>query len=247
MRIALCMSGEMRGTPECLESIDRCVTRPLKEMGAEVDLLIYTRADRWWHQAASLPFRMLHVEKNVPMSDDIIVNHINTPNKGRFGPPGVNTNNRRAFLYQSYLQYYRSLQGMGELKRRAEMEDGKRYDWTARIRPDSGFEAPLDFSKLTEQVVYVPENDRWPHSDPQGKEMVTLSDKFAIGPSEMMDVYFDRINYLQGFCQVAELQAEALLVWQLAKANVPWETLDGCRVTRSETMYKYSVRPDVEE
>ncbi len=242
MRIAACLSGEMRGYPECLVSLDTMIFQPLRAAGGTIDLLVVTRLDPWWKMAVDLPFRMLHVEKNVPWLDpaDIISEH----NPLRHGQannetPGTAMDGRRTFLYQSYLQYYKSLQEMGALKRKAEAQDGKPYDWVIRCRPDVYYENPLNVPLLLEQPTWI----RTPQNDTYG----WVSDKFAIGSSGNMDVYFNRRDYVKGYCQQWELHAERLLHWQLSQAGIYHDTLAGLIVVRPEKMYAHSRRPDRED
>lgn len=246
MRVAIAMSGEMRGCPDCLKLVEPQLIEPFRRLGAKVDLLICTRADAWWRPAAELPFRMLHVETNTLIDPSPIVSYVNPTSAGaRTGE------DRRAFLYQSYLQYYRSLATVGQMVARAEQQDGAPYNWVMRARPDCKLREPLDPSKLERGKINVPANDWWPHSDANGKPLVTLTDKFAIGPSDLMAVYFARMSYLHEFCLSIALHAEALVRWQLDRAGVPWCSNSYIHVLRDDradvTPYDCCVRPDRSE
>ncbi len=227
IRVAACISGEMRNRPDALASIKASILDPLTESGAKIDIIINTRKDSWWTTASTLPFRIFHVETNVPQDASDIISAHNPLRSGQYDHPdakGSSTANRRAFLYQSYLQYYASLKTVAELKRRAEEQDGVKYDWVMRLRPDILFQGVLNPAKLEPGHIYFPENDRWPFH-----QMTTLSDKFAIGSSEHMDNYFNRRIFLREWCSSHEIHAEAL---------------DGLKVVVPDDLYHYSWRPD---
>lgn len=233
MRVAVCLSGDMRGGDNCLKSLMECVVTPFERAGATVDILIHTRLDPWWEPAIDLPFRMLRVERNVKRIDDSdIVGPINPKSKGDF--PGES---RRSFLYQAFLQYYRSLAGVGELKRRAEEQDGAPYDWVVRARPDVGYKTALDPSWLTPGVLHFPAGDWWRY---KGEEC--RSDKFAIGPSKVMDVYFNRQDFLKDWCEYEELHAEGLMMATIQP--FPWKVLDDFGIWLNPHGYTFSLRPD---
>ncbi len=244
MRVAACMSGEMRNRPDALASVEANIFAPIREVGWTLDLLLYVRKDAWWQGAASLPFRMLHVEENRPEDDADIRGEYNPPDKGAYehrDARGEGTANRRAFLYQSYLQYYRSLGGVAALKRRAEEQDGAFYDWVMRVRFDTIIEGKLDLAALEPGMVHVPSNDRWPFEN-----LVTWSDKWAMGSSLNMDRYFDRRSFLREWCAYHELHAEALLGWQMRQLGIPVKPLDGLKVVTPDDLYRCSWRPDRE-
>lgn len=252
MRLALCMSGEMRGCPECLSSLSQCIAQPFVDDEWEVDLFIWTRKDDWWLSACDLRFRTLHVERNVPQNDKRILSLVNPPDRGSYET--TDPSDRRAFFYQSYLHYYRALRGVWRLCKEAENQDGKLYDLVARVRPDVSYERPIRLDEIDCSIINLPCNDWWPYTYPagtpdggeHGKRIDAWSDKFAIGPSKLMDTYFNRIHYLEGFCQKYELMAEALMVWQLEQANVPYARMNDFKILRSTKMYEHSWRPDRE-
>lgn len=241
-KVAICLSGEMRGCDDYLRLLIERVYTPFIEWGFLVDLFVYTRLDQWWKPAGDLPsLRMVHVEKNVWQDPSDILSSFNPVDRGWFeGCPS----NRRAFLYQSYLQYFRSLQEVAKLKRRAEEQDGERYKWVVRARPDAYLEQPLDLNCLKPHHIHFPENDRWP---PPDRVSNTLSDKFAIGPSEAMDKYFDRRSLLKEYCASYALHAEAMVAWQMKRMALQWYIMPGLRVSRNEVNpYEHCFRPDRE-
>jgi hypothetical protein len=241
VRVAVCLSGEMRGRDDCLRMLDERVMTPFRDAGAEaVDLFCHTRKDPWWGPAGKLPFRCLWVEENRPRDPSAIIGDANPRLRGE-----RDGDDRRAFLYQSYLQQYESLAAVGLMKSRAERQDGRPYDWVVRSRPDVYLEAPLPVGGLVAGVVNVPWNDWWPY-DEGGVRYDTVTDKFAAGPSAAMDVYFDRLSCLAEFCSRWRLQGERLTAWVLERAGLRWVRHEGMKVAQAEDPYRCSLRPDRE-
>ncbi len=235
----------MRGCPECLDNLGSHVIAPFERAGAWVDLLISTRADRWWNPAAALPFRMLNVEQNTPMdSAKYIEGPVNPQHLGRTEGKG-----RRDFLYQSYLQYFRSLRTVGQMLERAEEQDGAPYDWVVRARPDAKLRDVLKVEELEPGIVHFPHNDWWPYTDVDGQRLGTLCDKFAVGPSQAMHVYFNRLSFLRKYCDCYVLHAELLVRWQMDEAKIAWKHSDDIHVLRGKEsdLYACSIPPNVRE
>lgn len=239
MRVAVALSGEMRGCTKSIELLLAHVIQPFKDAGATVDLFIHTRKDPWWLPASGLDFRGLWVEENRPRDDSIIVSAANPRHKG----DNPTTDQRRGFLYQSYLQQYESLYAAGQMVYRAERQDGVLYDWVVRSRPDCYLEAPLPVKDLQADTLNVPWNDWWPY-EVDGVRWDTVTDKFAVGPSRIMGVYFDKLFDLQSFCARYRLQGEAFTVWQLNQHGHSHIRHEGMKIHQSDLKYKYSLRPD---
>ncbi len=248
MRVAVCLSGEMRGCPDCLDNLKTHVIQPFEKVEAEVDLLVCTRADRWWSDVwvyLSESIRMLHVEHNAPMdSVKYIEGPVNPQHLGR-----AEGTDRRSFFYQSYLQYFRSLKTVGEMLARAEEQDDVPYDWVVRARPDAKLRDPLKVENLEPGVVHFPHNDWWPYTDTDGQRLDTLCDKFAVGPSRSMHVYFSRLDFLRRYCDRYILHAELLVRWQMDEAKIAWKKSDDICVLRGKEsdLYACSVPPNVKE
>lgn len=252
-KVAICLSGDMRNSPECLQSLKSCVYDPFAEAGYAVDVLCHTRLDPWWKIGLShlehfgLTPRMLRVERNVSHIDTKdIVGPANPLERGEYPSEakGSEEANRRPFLYQAFLQYYRSLAAVGELLERAEDQDGKEYDWVVRARPDVGYKTPLRISDLRSNTLHFPAGDWWRY---KGEEC--RSDKFAIGPSDVMKEYFQREDYLEVWChnRNEELHAEALMMYQVQAIEAKWAVLDDFGLVLSSYGHKYSLRPDRED
>jgi hypothetical protein len=242
MRVAVCLCGEMRGKQDCIENLSTHVVAPFAAAGANVDLFVHTRRDAWWQSAAGLPFRMLSVEVNRPQDVRLIEGPANPKERGDRAPGGHG--DRRAFLYQSYIQQYWSMYAVQQLKVRAEQEDGKPYEWVVRARPDCRLEEPVPVADLVKQSVNVPWNDWWPY-EVDDKRWDTVTDKFAIGPSHSMDVYLTKILDLYSFCRRHRIQGEAFTAWQLKEHGVGYNRHDGMKIHQAADPYKDSWRPDV--
>lgn len=241
LRVAVCLTGEMRGCPECIRLLKVRVIQPFLDAKATVDLFIHTRKDPWWLPASELPFRCLWVEENRLRDTSPIVSEANPNSLGA----DESQQGRRVFLYQSYMQQYWSMAAVGEMKRRAEKQDDKLYDWVVRSRPDVYLEDLLPVEQLTPGCVNIPWNDWWPY-EMDGVRVETAMDKFAVGPSEAMDVYLNKLDWLQRFCSKYRLQGEAFTTWQLNQAGIKWQRHDKMKCVQTDVLYKYSLRPDRE-
>lgn len=240
MRVAICLSGEMRGCPKSLRLLREHVIVPFQVAGANVvDLFIHTRRDPWWMAAVSLPYRALWVEENRRRDENQILSVANPKSRG--SDPGAG--GRRAFLYQSYLQQYESLLACASMVARAERQDGKAYDWVVRSRPDCYLEAQLPVEQLVPGKVNVPWNDWWPY-EVDGTRWDTCTDKFAVGSSTHMQVYLSKLDDLQEFCTSYRIHGEAFTVWQLNKYNVHHVRHEGMKIHQSDVGYKFSLPPD---
>lgn len=238
MRVAIALSGEMRGKKFCLDLLREHVIKPFADVGATVDLFCHTRKDEWWQPASDLPFRCLWVEENRKRGDGAIVSPANPRSKGdRKG------DDRRAFLYQSYLQQYWSLEAVGQMVSRAEEQDGAWYDWVVRMRPDTFLTTPLPINDLGVGRIAMAWNDWWPY-EINGKRIETCNDKFAVGPSHLMAWYFKRFHNLAAFCVTNAIQGEAFTAWNLDRQNVPWYRHDKIECRQADDPYQCSKRPD---
>lgn len=245
MKVAVCLSGDMRNCSECLDSLVDQVITPFKLVGAQVDVLIHTRLDPWCWNLSKLQPRIYRCECNVQRIDPSdIISKFNSLSNGESDHPdakGTSEHYRRPFFYQAYLQYLRSLEGVAELKCRAENQDDELYDWVVRARPDIWYPNPLLISELQAGMIHFPAGDWWRC---EGKEC--RSDKFAIGPSLEMNIYFSRREHLRIWCQQHELHSEGLMMDHLELYGVEWKVLDNFSIRRSDKMYKFSLRPDRE-
>lgn len=240
MRVAIAVSGEMRNKPECLRLLRLNVVQPFAEAGAAIDIFVHTRLDEWWQTAFYLPhLRSVCVEQNRER-EDIIVSSANPPERGAY--KSSNPSDRRAFLYQSYLQQYWSMAGVAAMVTRAECQDGAKYDWVVRTRPDVYIEQPLDVSSLDSNIVNVPWNDWWPYKM-DGVPFETCCDKFAIGNSLNMQRYMTKLIDLRGFCQKYPIQGEAFTAWQMNSYNIRWHRHDKIKCVQAPEPYKHTERP----
>ena len=236
MRVAVCLSGEMRGRDDCLKFLHERVVEPFQSAGS-VDLFVHTRCDKWWRPACDLPFRSLQVEHNHERDISDILSDTNPLHLGKGG------GGRRGFLWQSYMQQFWSLQAVGEMKRRAERQDGESYDWVVRCRPDCYLLEPLNVASLVSGSVNLPDNDWWPGEDSDGNRLPSFCDKFAVGPSQGMDAYLDPFLHLRRFCRMHELRGETYVGWRLREFGVKHNRLEGLKVAQAEDPYRYSEKP----
>ncbi len=238
MRVAICLSGEMRGDPFCLAMLEERIIEPFRKAGATtIDLFCHTRKDQWWGPAADLNFRCLWVEENRPRDTSFILSQHNPPHLGdRSGE------DRRAYLYQSYLQQYYSMEACGIMLDRAVRQDRLPYAWVIRTRPDIYLAEPLPVESLDPDVVSCPWNDWWPY-EVEGKRVETVNDRFAVGSYSQMQHYLDKMIYLREFCQKFRLQGEWFTAWQMNRGGVPWIRHDKIKCHQSANLYQFSERP----
>lgn len=240
MRVAIAVSGEMRNKPECIHHLHNRVILPFMGMGAYVDVFVHTRLDAYGYLARTVPFvRAYCIEQNRER-EDIIVSSANPPGRGAYKTN--NPSDRRAFLYQSYLQQYWSMAGVAAMVARAECQDGAKYDWVVRTRPDVYIEQPLDVTSLDSNIINVPWNDWWPY-EMDGARFETCCDKFAIGNSPNMQRYMMKLDDLRAFCQKYPIQGEAFTAWQMNTYSIRWHRHDKIKCVQAPEPYKHTERP----
>lgn len=247
MRVAVCMSGEMRGfSDRCRNSLIIDVFKPFMDRGDEVDLFVHTRSDQYLGLAIyKLGARVLCIEANRPISTSIIISDKNPKEQGDYEDP---TRGRRAFLYQSYLQQYWSLKRVGQLLWQTEVRDGD-YDLVIRTRPDCYLKSPLRPETLLDGKVHVPYNDWWPY-EVDGRRVETVCDKFAVGPTELMRRYFSKFDVLHSFCKYYRLQGESFTAWCLEDYRwvcdgepIPWVRDSNIEISQDPKAYQNCERP----
>lgn len=239
-RVAIALTGEMRGDEHCLRMLEKHVVKPFEDAGATVDIFCHTRKDQWWNSAALLRFRCLWVEDNRRRDESLILSEHNPRSLGSYVT--ADPNDRRAFLYQSYLQQYYSMQAVALMIARAEEQDRKSYDWIVRSRPDIYLREPLPVGQLDPNAVNCPWNEWWPY-EVDGKRVDTVNDKFAVGPAGPMLTYLNKIVDLQAHCQQYRLQGEWFTAWHIDRRGIKWLRHDRIETVRTKLEYQCSEKP----
>ncbi len=165
-RAAVCISGRLAGLEHTAENIQR---RLLDALGA-YDLFIYAPEDAHSHLAARLRPTVLRIASDRPIEEKPLENGRNCRLKS-----GV----------QGYLQQLYGLKMCNRMRLEYARDQGLRYDWVIRCRPDVLFQDPLpDFRRLDLNYLHVP--------DFHGYE--GCNDRFAIGNSQYMTTYMEKFD-----------------------------------------------------
>jgi len=116
-----------------------------------------------------------------------------------------------------------------DLKKTYESMNEFKYEWVIRCRLDMIILSPLiDLNTLTRDKIYIPHIYK---SSPKNTYYANMYDRFAIGPSDLMDIYGDWYNLLDR----VEIQnedkrdikvVESQLAYILQKSNIEIEYLD---------------------
>ncbi len=156
MRVAIAVSGEVRGCYDCLHLLNEKIVLPFVVGGYDIDVFVHTRlstSDDLARVVNILNPTAFQAEVNRPFDTSVIVSPANPKHAGDSDDRG-----RRGHLYQSYFQQYWSLSQVGRMVKVAEERTGKEYDLVIRTRPDCYLKSPLKVP-VTLQRVHVPHND----------------------------------------------------------------------------------------
>lgn len=244
MRVAVCLSGEMRGFAG-QQGLADFVIAPFKNQGHVVDLFIHTRGDKFMGEPSpdlGVP-RVFCVEDNRPIDTSMIISPMNPKERGDYEGTDL-----RSHLYQSYLQQYWSMARVGKLLIQTEQREG-RYDLVVRTRPDCWLTEPLQPDTLFDGKVHVPHNDWWPY-EVDGKRVETVCDKFAVGHSVEMQLYLNKFKDMRTFCEQYRIQGEAFTAWELAGQRwipdgkpTPWVRDSNIEINQDPKAHEKSERP----
>lgn len=210
MKIAVCLSGEpRRHIRTSLVSIYKNIIFPYN-----CDVFIYAGKDQFIddffftilrnrYEFVSLVLREDFEIKNAPRFFD----HVRVRAKGHYG-----------FL-QRYLQQLYYIEKCNELKKTYEYNNNFKYDLVIRSRLDLGFNKELKLDKIRYDCINL------------GKRNYTnnYDDCFAIGPSNLMDIYSNRFSKFMmiDFVPKGKLDgSEKQLKYYLSEEGVPVNFLD---------------------
>ena len=170
-KTAVCISGRCHSLQYTYLNIRQTILDPL----GDYDLFMYVPADDFSHHARLLNPTVLKVAADRPIDEGQLVNHENCRFK-----TGV----------QAYLQQLYALKMCNRLRVRHARRSGTAYDWVVRCRPDLFFLNSLpELSTLDPAYVYLPD---FHHFD-------GCNDRFAIGSSDKMDVYFNKFDDIHDY------------------------------------------------
>jgi hypothetical protein len=203
MKTAVCISGQCRTLNQTHENI----RQNLLERIGDYDLFMYVPKDEYSHHAHLLNPTVLKIADDRHIDEGDLINGINCRFK-----TGV----------QSYLQQLYALKLCGQLRLPYEQENGFVYDCIIRCRPDILFMSPVpEIENLDLDCVYLPD---FHHFD-------GCNDRFAIGNSSNMAIYFSKIDCIHEYVRdyfvnkAIPLSAEMFTMIHLRANNIPTEIL----------------------
>jgi hypothetical protein len=200
-RIAVCMTGRCAGLNQTHPTIRGCL---LNQIG-DYDLFMFVPRDSNSHLAEMLNPTVIRIEDDPQLHEGSLVNGINCRLK-----TGV----------QPYLQQLYGLKQCNQLRIEYEKENGIRYDFIIRCRPDLMFVKPLDHLSLLDlSYVHVPDFHAYDG----------INDRFAIGCSEHMDIYMNKLDEFHDYVadwfkyrsDALAVSAEMFTSGQLRNHNIP--------------------------
>lgn len=169
MRIALCLSGQLRTFEECFSYIEDNLIKANPQYN--FDLFGYFNSDNEIEYLNKYPFKSIKIEPDVELPNLVYQDNKYTINY----PP-----RSKAVYYQLY-----AIQKTNNLRKQYEQDQEFKYDYIARIRPDLKYLTEVDLSNITNNKIYLPvENDHFGYND-----------RFAIGDRDVMEIYMNRFDF----------------------------------------------------
>lgn len=203
MKTAVCISGQCRTLNKTYASIQKNVLDPL----GDYDLFMYVAKDAYSRYALLLQPTVIEAVNDQYIDEGDLVNWGNCRLK-----TGV----------QPYLQQLYALNRCNLLRRSYEKQRRIRYDCVIRCRPDILFLEPIgNIDRLDLNYIYLPD---FHHFD-------GCNDRFAIGNSENMNIYFNKFDcfceYVHDFLKKngVPLSAEMFTILHLQQNNIETRTL----------------------
>lgn len=194
MKVAICFSGLLRTFEECWPSYEPFFQK------YDCDLFVASVANE------VLP--RYHFKKMLFQEDEVMADR------------WWNINNHPQSPGQHMLRQFYWIQLANDLRRQYEAEKGIKYDFVVRTRTDCQIVGPLpDLSQCDSATIYIPAGNDNPEEIPG----FGISDRFAIGGPGVMDMYSDKLKWLDEYMANPESWyfAEVILRWVLQKHNIP--------------------------
>jgi hypothetical protein len=224
-RIAICISGHIRGFSDCYENINKNFLTPLKQCGYKLDFFISlwnTEGHRQLDWKGKTNFnniieilspKMMFIEE---FDREYFINRFNTSNweenKHLSGPTTCGDSVSMWYMIKSCFDMVKKYKETYNIE----------YDIITRLRPDILFDTSFNTNILSDilvndNVVYIP---KW-----HGKWFEisrTITDYFGIGSYKAMSIYmsvYSNINILLG-CDKWPHTGEGLLCGQLDGSSI---------------------------
>jgi SAM-dependent methyltransferase len=225
-RVAVCLSGHLRTFDRTYKSLMDNLVNPLS-----ADVFIHT-----WETIGSQNSKVGSDRHTSAVSTNSRLKDINS----FYNPKKINIENfdKKYFIdlgnkvsiaesdkiyVANHLGYhfamFYSIKKANDLKIQAESENGFKYDYVIRIRPDIFLETKLNdsFFPAQKNCIVTPIIAQY-HSD-------GINDQIAIGSSESMDKYCSLFNNKLQYCQdrVSSIRPESLLRYHTSKNEISIE------------------------
>lgn len=175
MKIALCLSGELRSIHRCLPTIKI----KLLDNFDDYDIFYHTWSD-------DPDIAKLHLLVKTGYLKDLLIEPRITFNERNY-----NNRKRSEVFIQGFLRQLYCLKKCNDLKRQYEIENNFTYDVVIRMRPDNYIidTMNLNLDHIDENTVYVPRHDNW-HG---------YCDRLYYGSSEVMDIISNRFDHVDEY------------------------------------------------
>jgi len=195
IKVALCISGEMRTYKECFANLERYLIKELNP-----DIFIHTWAHRggWIHKTINVDrsldsknIKALYKPKAMVVEEfsDSFYDKIDNQEM----PLVLKILKSRN--YKSTLPLYYKLKKCNDLKSKYEDSNDIKYDIVIRIRPDymlnEAIPSSVINSVLKEDLIF--------YEEPPYYRNIKINDVFALGNSSVMDEYANAFNYLNEY------------------------------------------------
>jgi hypothetical protein len=201
MRVALCLSGQLRDFDLTVASLRSMV---LERIDGELHVFAHFARDEDFPKIWHLDFTAIKCEVEPRLDEkNYHVNHRVVDRPWNLGKQ-----------IQTYLRQLRSVFEANRLKSQYEEDNGFVYDWVIRARFDNEYLTPIEeLSSLYSRNFYVPPHDNW----------AGYNDRFCFSSSANMDYYAARYLAIDEYFEGGrnELHPETFLKWHLDRSGIP--------------------------
>lgn len=199
MNIALCFSGQVRDFDKTQRSLRRCILAPLSRH--KLFLFAHYAGDN-----SNIPSN-LHFEDKI--YDECEPDFSELQNLGH---DVIERSWHQGKSLTAYLRQLRSISISDSLCRKYELSNSITFDWIFRLRFDNLYITRIEnLTHLSRNIIYIPAHDNW-----RG-----LNDRFAFGPSLLMNTYANRLeSAIQAIQGGIELNPEIFLAKHLEQSRI---------------------------
>lgn len=219
VRVALCFSGQTRSILNWEVEIRRYLIGPLKVHKLDIFGAIETEGDTF--NFPNFYFKGLLIQQpRLIINTFGLENNHEIPFRPWFNEGGVIHNIRQ------FHNIYDSI----KLAKETELEEQFKYDFIIRARWDMRPLIPLDdLDNFRDDTLYLPKSDNW-----RG-----YNDKFAIGSSNIMELYALRLRMLKDLVKTdKKLRSETFLKWCMDKYRIPVQRLNFAHAVDRKGFYE---------